>query len=112
MNDKNGEDIELNSRDIYKAAQILNLGEKASQNEIKNKYKKLIKKWHPDKCDGEPEKCKEKTEQIIEAYEIIKKYCDYYLYSFEKDEIINNLPVEKRIEERWENQFKEDPLWN
>ncbi|MFW5976848.1 MAG: J domain-containing protein [Bacillota bacterium] len=101
MSEKN-----FNSQKVYKAAQVLNLGSKASKEEIKANYRKMLKKWHPDSCTHSQKKCKEKIEEIVNAYEIIKKYCDNYLYSFEKDEIINNLPVDMRLEEIWEKRFK------
>lgn len=106
------EQDKLSPEKIYKAARILNLDEKVSLEDIKNKYRKLIKKWHPDKCEDETEKCKEKTKEINQAYKIIISYCNNYLYSFKKDDIINNLPVEIQVTERWKNQFKDDPLWN
>jgi len=37
-------------REIEKARKILKLSEKASIAEVKNSYKKLVKKYHPDKC--------------------------------------------------------------
>ena len=102
----------LNSKNVYKAAQILELSESASMSEIKDNYRKLIKKWHPDNCSEKTEKCKEKTNKIAWAYKIIIKYCNNYRYSFKKNEIVKNLPAEKRVEEKLEQQFQNDPLWN
>ncbi len=36
--------------EITKAQQILGLYEVATLKDIKNKYKKLLKEWHPDLC--------------------------------------------------------------
>lgn len=58
-------DQNLSSNKVYKASQILNLDERASLEDIENKYRKLIKKWHPDKCEETPKKCKEKTEKLF-----------------------------------------------
>ncbi|MFW5985088.1 MAG: J domain-containing protein [Halanaerobiaceae bacterium] len=102
----------FNSKTIYQASQTLKLGQKASKEEIKNRYKKLIKKWHPDNCQAGPEKCRKKTEEITEAYQVIKKYCENYRYSFVREDILDNLPVKLRFREKLGNKFKDDPLWN
>lgn len=103
----------LSSKKVYKASQILNLGERATLEDVKNKYRKLIKKWHPDKCEKESlKKCKKKTEEIVQAYDIIITYLNNYLYSFKKADIVHNLPVEIQMNEKWKKQFQDDPLWN
>jgi DnaJ-class molecular chaperone len=38
--------------EITKALQILGLYESATVKEIKNKYRELLKEWHPDLCKG------------------------------------------------------------
>lgn len=102
----------LSSKKVYRASQTLNLGERAGLEDIKNKYRKLIKKWHPDKCEEEPEECKKKTEEIVWAYKIIISYCNNYLYSFKEDDIINSLPVDIQMKDMWKKRFQDDPLWN
>ena len=54
---------------------ILGLKKTATLSEIKNAYRKLVKKWHPDKC--EDKKANEKITQINEAYEILKERPDF-----------------------------------
>lgn len=102
---------ELESEKIYKAAQILNLNEKATMAEIKETYRNLVKKWHPDNCKEEPAKCQAKIKEIVQAYDIIMDYCNNYRYSFKKEDIIENLPMEKQLKERWIKRFGKDPLW-
>ena len=51
-------------KDYYK---ILGVDRKASQDEIKKKYRKLAAKYHPDKPDGDEKKFKE----LGEAYEVL-----------------------------------------
>lgn len=46
---------------------VLNVNSNASYDEIKSSYKKLIKKYHPDKRNGDHKKYKE----VITAYEIL-----------------------------------------
>jgi len=43
---------------------------KPSQDEIKNSFRKLVLKWHPDKNPDNPD-AEEKTKQLIQAYEFL-----------------------------------------
>ncbi len=93
--------------EIINALHILGLYESATVKEIKNKYRTLLKEWHPDLCKGDEHIRKEKTTEILNAYRIIMDYCDQYRFSFSKEE------VEKYIspEELWSKQFGKDPIW-
>lgn len=102
---------ELNSKKVYQAAEILNLRDKESLAEIKKKHRQLIKKWHPDQCEKDPEICQKKIVEINEAYQVIKKYCSHYLYSFAEEEILENLPRDIQSDERLRRQFGDDPIW-
>jgi DnaJ-class molecular chaperone len=55
--------------DYYK---ILGISRRASDKEIKNAYRKLALKWHPDKNKGNTEKATKKFASISEAYETLK----------------------------------------
>ena len=92
---------------ITEARTILELSERASMEEIKTNYRRLINEWHPDKCRKNPEQCSEMTKKIISAYRIIIAYCDQYKFSFAKEEIKNYLSEE----EWWFERFGDDPLW-
>ena len=93
---------------IREAADILGLPEKATMKTIKSSYKALIKKWHPDRCDGQDEDCKMMTQKVIRAYKIILDYCHNYPYSFTKEAVNATLSPEEWLFER----FGEDPLWS
>jgi DnaJ-class molecular chaperone len=92
-------------QDIVEAKELLNLPERATMEEIKSAYRKLISHWHPDKCNENPEKCDEMTKRIIAAYNTI--YCDQYKYSFTKEDIMN-LFSDK---DWWFKRFGNDPIW-
>ncbi|MGB6300478.1 MAG: J domain-containing protein [Rivularia sp. (in: cyanobacteria)] len=58
---------------INRAYNILGLKPDASSEQIKQAYKKLVKKWHPDLFVNQPQlaKAKEKIRLINEAYGIL-----------------------------------------
>ena len=70
-----------------KSKSLLGLRETSTLKEIKNKYKNLMKKWHPDKHKDNPEKATKMSMQINEAYEVILEYCNSYEYSFDEEAI-------------------------
>ena len=70
-----------------KAKTLLGLREKSSLKEIKNKYKLLMKKWHPDKHKDNPKKATKMSMQINEAYEIILDYCNNFEFPFDEQNI-------------------------
>ncbi len=92
---------------ILMARKILQLSDSATMEEIKDSYRRLITKWHPDRCVEEKEACLEMTNKIISAYKVILNYCINYKFSFSRKE------VEKYItgEEWWIRQFGQGPGW-
>ncbi|MBN1627108.1 MAG: J domain-containing protein [Deltaproteobacteria bacterium] len=94
-------------REIIEAKETLKLPERASIKEIKSSYRRLLRYWHPDKCNDNKDKCNKMTKKIIEAYKIIISYCEQYKYSFEEDEVKKYLSEE----EWWFERFGDDPLW-
>ena len=92
---------------IVEATALLNLPDRASMEEIKSNYRKLIMQWHPDKCNGNNEKCNEMTKKLTAAYKTIICYCNQYKYSFAKEEVEQYLSAE----DWWFKRFGNDPLW-
>ncbi len=86
---------------------LLNLEEKASMDEIRSNYRRLLAKWHPDKCTEDSEKCAEMTREIISAYNTILNYCKDYRFSFSEETVRRHLSPE----EWWQERFGDDPLW-
>lgn len=70
-----------------KAKTLLGLRETSSLKEIKTKYKKLMKKWHPDKHIQDVDKATKMSALINDAYETILEYCNNYEYTFDEESI-------------------------
>ena len=77
----------VNYKKIEKARKILGLGEKATIPEIKDAFRKLSLKYHPDKCAGsDTKKCEEKFKEINNANETLIEYCLNYQIFFNAKE--------------------------
>jgi DnaJ-class molecular chaperone len=72
---------------ITEARELLGLPEKATLESIKFHYRKMLTRWHPDKCPENPEEAQEMTHRIVEAYQTLLAYCDQYEYSFSEEEV-------------------------
>ena len=66
---------------------ILNVEEKATDNEIKKAFRKLAIKLHPDKNTDDP-MAKEKFQELNEAYEVLKDPNERAWYDSHKDQIL------------------------
>lgn len=71
--------------EIDKARKILELGEEASISEIKEAYRRLATKFHPDKTT-EP-KDQKRFEEINKAYEVLIDYCQGEKSSFKEEDV-------------------------
>ena len=89
---------------VDKARKILGLGEDTTREEIREVYKQLIKKYHPDKT-GDKRKYLEKSKQINWAYSVIASYCDDYRFSFRREDVEKVDPAM-----RLKRQFSDDWL--
>lgn len=58
------------------------------KDDIKKRYQKLSRQFHPDMPDGSTEKFQE----INKSYKIISKYVDSFKYRFTKEEFGNQHP--------------------
>lgn len=50
---------------------VLGLDKNASSEDIKRSFKKLAKKWHPDKNPNNPEEATKKFKEVSEAYKVL-----------------------------------------
>ncbi|MDD5289142.1 MAG: DnaJ domain-containing protein [Dehalococcoidales bacterium] len=71
----------MKMKDYY---QILGVNENASHEEIKNAFRKLAFKYHPDKNPGNEKQAEEKFKEINEAYSILSDARKRQQYDFAK----------------------------
>ena len=72
--------------EVNEARRMLGLGEEATSVEIKDVYRELSKKFHPDKYPGDQE-AQKRFEKITKAYQILSDYCQGERQSFKKDDV-------------------------
>ncbi|MBS3733226.1 MAG: J domain-containing protein [Desulfobacterales bacterium] len=92
---------------ITEARHILELPEEATMDEIKASYRRLLARWHPDKCPEDPEKANEMTRRITAAYQTLLDYCANYRFCFSKEAV----KKQRSSREWWMERFGNDPLW-
>jgi len=75
-------------RQIDEARKLLGLDETATLEEIKEAYRHLSLKYHPDRCkDNEKKHCEEIFKKINHAKDILLAYCANYRYSFKEKDV-------------------------
>lgn len=94
---------------INEARKTLKLEESATIPEIKEAYRKLSLKFHPDKCkEKDKKKCEEKFKKINNANEILIEYCLNYRFPF--NEIEDNETREENLKKEQMKRFH-DVWW-
>ena len=93
--------------EITAARKLLELPQTATLAEIKSNYRKIVARWHPDKCKEDADECAEMTRRIISAYKVLMDYCLQYQYSFSEDTVKRH----RSPEEWWFDRFGQDPVW-
>jgi len=92
-----------NFEEIDKARKLLHLGEEASLSQIKDAYRKLARRYHPDTYSGK-EDGQETMKEINWAYELLEDYCSRYKYSFTEKDVARAYPQEAYLKwwrENW-----------
>ena len=78
-------------KQIDEARKILALGEEVTLEEIKEAYRRLSLKYHPDRCkDADKKHCEEMIKKINHAKDILMAYCAGYRYSFKEKDVKRN----------------------
>ena len=87
---------------IFRALNILELVPPVSLNEIKEKYRELSKKYHPDIST----ETRERFSDISSAYKLIREYCENFRFQFTDEEIVKQFP-----DEQIRSRFKDGLYW-
>ncbi len=101
----------VNFKQIDEARKLLGLDEIATLKEIKDAYRRLSLKYHPDRCKKSNKKfCEQAFKKITWARDIILNYCAGYKYSFKEEDVeINIIDIDKQLYEHFK-RFYEDWL--
>ncbi|MDX3959425.1 DnaJ domain-containing protein [Aliarcobacter skirrowii] len=78
----------MSYEDFIKAVEIFGIISRMSKKDIKKRYLKLSKKYHPDVEGGSNEKFME----LKKAYDTLQEYMENYSYSFEIDDFKKQFP--------------------
>ena len=78
-------------KQIDQARKILGLDETATLEDIKDTYRSLSLKYHPDRCREDDKKpCEEVIKKVNHARDILSVYCANYRYSFKEKDVKRN----------------------
>ena len=92
---------------IRHAVRVLDLPETATLSEVKEQFRRLIIKWHPDKCRAVKEECERKAAEINEAYRTILEYISDFRFPFTEEALKEHFDDGNW----WLNRFGDDPVW-
>lgn len=97
-------------KQIDEARKILGLAEEASMEEIKEAFRSLSLKYHPDRCKDQDKKhCEEMFKKINQAKDILLNYCANYKYSF-KEKDVKKQVLDKQLYEHLKRFY--DGWWD
>jgi len=94
---------------IPEAAEVLGLTGRASLNGIHARFHELVKEWHPDVSEHDPDLSHTTFIRIKEAYDILIEYGMNYEMSFRAEDIRKGTDYDSR--EFWMAHFGDDPIW-
>ncbi len=80
---------ELTYEDILWARKVLGIGEEVRWREVKEKYRQLLKKYHPDVSDASDSS--RKIKDLNRAFEILQAYFDNYRLDLSKEGVYRQL---------------------
>lgn len=97
------------SLSIREAADILGIANRATINEIRSRYHTLVKEWHPDVSQHDPEDIHTTMIRINDAYDVLIEYCMNHEFSF-RPEDLKDYPAENPVDS-WMARYGDDPIW-
>ena len=82
----------MSYENFQNALDSLNIVSRITSAELKEKYLKLSKNYHPDMPEGDVKKFKE----INEAYKILQKYMQNFRFQLNEEEFYQQNPFSKK----------------
>lgn len=79
----------MDNEEFEKAVDLFGILTRTSRKELKQKYLKLSKKYHPDMPEGSQEKFLE----LKKAYDLLNEYMDSYMFNFDVEEFKKQYPA-------------------
>jgi preprotein translocase subunit Sec63 len=93
-----------NFDEIDEARKLLGLGDAATITEIKNAYRRLAHRYHPDKHSGGADET-EVMKKLNWAYKLLMSYCGDYNYSFREEDVARTYPHEEYLRKYYYGWF-------
>jgi DnaJ-class molecular chaperone len=84
-------------KEIDKARRLLGLGEKATLKEIKQAYRKMAFRSHPDRKGQAGNEKDDMMKQLNWAYKLLLDYVANYSYSFTEEDVAKYYPYEEYL---------------
>lgn len=89
----------MNHEKFQEAIDTLDIASKMTQTELKKKYQKLSKIYHPDMPTGDDVKFKE----INEAYKLLNNYMQNFRFKLDEDEFYEQNPFSRKSKDWFYN---------
>jgi hypothetical protein len=94
---------------IREAADVLGITDLASLNDIHIRFRALVKEWHPDVSQHDPDYSHVTFIRIKEAYDLLVDYGMNYEISFRIEDLRKGTDYDSK--EFWMAHFGDDPIW-
>jgi hypothetical protein len=94
---------------VPEAAAVLGITGRTSLNGMHARFHELVKEWHPDVSQHDPDLSHATFIRLKEAYDILIDYGMNYELSFRAEDIRAGTDYDSR--EFWMTRFGDDPIW-
>ena len=85
---------------LEQALEALGLPRRASRKEIRAAYRRLARRWHPDRAPAREEDAhRQRMQQINAAYQVVLKFIEDYVY-----DLVTDAPGDD-YQEWWTSRF-------
>ena len=96
-----------NFDEIDEARRLLGLGETATLKEIKQAYRRMAFRHHPDTSRrGDNAQSEETMKKLNWAYKLLIEYCARYKYSFTEEDVARTYPHEEYLKRYYYGWFE------